>query len=747
MRKLMWFAIGFIASCAVIVYLFAGSAALVPALLVLVAAIVLCFFRKRSTGIIAAVLFGIFTGTVWLYAYDALYLQIARQYDGESITATIEISDYSTESLNGLCADGTIMLDDQRFQVRAYLNDAQELLPGDELTGEFELRFTGVGGKKEVNHHSGKGIFLFAYQKDEIDITHTDDFSWKYFPSKLRKQILHILDEMFPEDTQAFARALLLGDSSKLTYQDDTGFKVSGIRHIIAVSGLHVAILFALIYGLCAHHRVLTAVFGLPVLLLFAAVAGFTPSVSRACVMQALMILAILLNKEYDPPTSLAFAVLVILMANPMAITSVSLQLSAGCILGIFIFSKRLNAFLTQKMGVSKGMSRKAKLLRGLCGSVSVTLSAMIATTPLCAYYFGMVSIVGVIANILSLWVVSFVFYGIILSCVLGAIWLPLGSVVAMLTSWPMRYILALSNALSSFPMAAVYTSSIYVVIWLVFVYVLFAVFLLLKRRHPLSLCLCVVVGLVVALTASVIEPKLDNYRVTVLDVGQGQSILLQTDHTCYLVDCGGENAENAADVAAAQLLSQGITKLDGLILTHYDQDHAGGVPYLLTRISVETVYLPDIKDDTNMRQTLNDLCEDKICLISRRMVLENSWGKLTLYPGSEGQNENESSMCVLFQPQECDILITGDRDRTGEKALIKDTTLPELELLVVGHHGSKTATSLELLKQTNPKTAIISVGKKNRYGHPSDEVLDRLESFGCVVCRTDIQGTIIFRG
>ena len=112
-----------------------------------------------------------------------------------------------------------------------------------------------------------------------------------------------------------------------------------------------------------------------------------------------------------------------------------------------------------------------------------------------------------------------------------------------------------------------------------------------------------------------------------------------------------------------------------------------------------------------------------------------------------EGKTNNESSLCVLFQPENCDILITGDRTTAGERALLAAYPLPDLEVLIAGHHGARTSTSLELLKQTSPEVAVISVGADNRYGHPTAEVLERLELFGCKILRTDLDGTIILRG
>jgi len=746
-RKLMWFTIGFVASCALAMGLLFQTWLLIVAVVALFAGIGLCFVRNKPCNVAAAILVGLFAGMVWMFVYNHNYLQPARLYDGKSVRTTIEISDYSFDTKYGIAADGRMLLENKTYHVRAYLDDITSLSPGDTLNGEFKLRFTAKGGEQEATYHPGKGILLLVYENNDVSVERTSSVPGRYFAAKLRKNILRLMDQMFPEDTLGFARALLLGDSSKLSYETDTAFKVSGIRHIIAVSGLHVSILFALVYSLCTKHRVITAVVGLPVLLLFAAVAGFTPSVSRACIMQALMILALLLNKEYDPPTSLAFAVLVILCFNPWAITSVSLQLSTGCVAGIFLFSGKIREYFLRLLRCPKGMSYRARFTRWFAGSVSITLSALVMTTPLCAWYFGMVSVVGVIANLAVLWVVSFIFYGIMFACIFGALWLPLGTLVATLISWLMRYVMFIADILSRIPMAAVYTCSSYILIWLVASYILLSVFFLMKKKRPVLFASCVLGCLCIALALAWIEPRMDTYRVTVLDVGQGQSVLLQAGDRHYLVDCGGDKGQMAADTAAEHLLSQGITKLDGVIVTHYDTDHADGIPHLLTRVDADKLYLPEIRDEGTAKEILTERYSDKICWIREDTVLSGNWGKLSLYVGSKRTDDNESGLCILFQPESCDILITGDRNNVGERELLTKTELPQLELLIVGHHGAKSSTGFELLSATQPKTAVISVGADNAYGHPSKEVLDRLELFGCQILRTDQSGTIIYKG
>jgi competence protein ComEC len=125
------------------------------------------------------------------------------------------------------------------------------------------------------------------------------------------------------------------------------------------------------------------------------------------------------------------------------------------------------------------------------------------------------------------------------------------------------------------------------------------------------------------------------------------------------------------------------------------------------------------------------------------------SWesGELIVYASWTTETSNESSLCVLFQTEKCDILITGDRSSLGEEILLRTASIPQLDALVIGHHGAASSTGEALLAATLPKTALISVGEGNAYGHPSQGVLDRLSQYGCVVRRTDLEGTIIFKG
>ena len=741
MRKLMWFTMGFGAACALCAYFWLTDGLWIPALVMAAMFLGAAFLSRKIRWVrcIAAVCLGCAAALLWFQFYALFYLSATAELDGKIADTTAYCTDYSYETDYGSAAEGMLRLNGKPYRAKFYVNDKVHMEPGDVLTGPFEFRVTTPDGSDEPTTHQGKGIFLLAYQEEDAKLLKlAQPPRWSKI-ARLKHDLLNILEGSFPADVVGFAKALLLGDRTGIDYETNTAFKLSGISHVIAVSGLHVTILFTLINLICFKRRFLVAILGIPALVFFAALTGFSPSVTRACIMQCLMIVAMLIGKEYDGPTELAFSCLVMFIVNPLVILSVSFQLSVGCMIGIFLFYDSIRGYFAEKLGMGK-----SKVKRWIVNSVSVTLSAMVTTTPLVALYFGAVSLVGILTNLLTLWVISFIFYGIMLVCVLGTFWSAGAAFVATVIAWPIRYVLGIAKTLAAFPLSAVYTASSYVVIWLVFCYILLGVFLLSRQRKPLVLLCCAVISLCLALGASWLEPLTDNCRMTVLDVGQGQCILLQSEGKTYLVDCGGSDGEEAADAAAERLLSQGIFRLDGVILTHFDKDHSGGMVHLLRRIPADSLFAPYCINEDDLMKLLEPLAGEVLQL---KENIKISYGEtdLSIFAPVVPDSGNESSLAVLFRHEDCDILITGDRSDFGERMLLRTAEIPEVDILVAGHHGSKYSTGAQLLTATMPKIVVISVGE-NHYGHPAQEVLDRISAVGAALYRTDLHGNIILR-
>lgn len=744
MRKLMWLAIGFGVSCTLGAYLWIGKWMIFIGIAGAVGT--LCILRKEKWARRAAwACLGILLGTGWFYVFDRIYTEPLRKLDGKTVCVTMTTIGTSWETDYGSAVDCDLDLDGKRYTIRLYCSENQELGPWTTISCPVEFRLTTNGGQKEATFHPTRGIMALGYQRDKAEITVRDDRETGFLvllQCDLQNRIRTTIDSCFEAENATFVKALILGDKTELSYETSTDFKVSGISHIVAVSGLHMSVLFALVALLTWNRRWLLAIFGIPSIILFMLVAGFTPSVTRAGIMMILMILSLLFKREYDPSTALSFAVVSLLVFNPLVAAGVGFQLSVGSVAGIFLFMGKIYNWILER--IPQYDHRKLKRLRKwFAASVAMTLSAQIVTAPLVAFYFHTVSLVSLLTNLLVVWMVAFVFYGVILMCLATIIWMPAAIFLGKLVSVPISCICQSARFLAKLPLAAVYTDSIYIVIWLCFVYALIFLLIFGKEKRPVLSVALAAFGLAAALLLSALEPKLHDQVVSVVDVGQGQSVILQHRDKTFLVDCGGDYDDDTADTVAQTLLSMGIRRLDGLILTHYDRDHAGGVPGLLYRVKADKLYLPMGEGSEPILDAAGDA---QVIWVQQDIRLEANGLKITLFPSQYADSDNESSIAVLFQTEKCDTLLTGDMSALYEQILIREKEIPDLEILIAGHHGSKNANSQALLEATAPDAVVISVGENNRYGHPAEDTLKRLEQLGCAVYRTDESGTIILR-
>ena len=730
MRELIWFTVGFGAACGISAYLLEPVFLLIPVLLLTGAGF--WYFRKKSLfQYVGLVLIGLCLGTIWFLLFSLLRLEPVYSMDGVTQNTEIRCSDYSQKTDYGHRTTGTVSVRNKPYPVIVYLNEKTEAVPGTVLSGEFLFKVTAPGGQKESSYFQGEGIFLLAYPKDELTLTNSDRI-WRDIPAIMRQKFLAMLEQSLPKEGFAFAKALALGDNSGLDYATLTDLTVSGVRHIVAVSGLHVSILFGMLGFITFRRRFLTALIGFPALFLFAAMTGFTPSVCRACLMCGLMLLASILNREYDGLSALAFAGLVLLLVNPLVISSASYQLSFASVTGILTVSPVIRNGLLKSGGFAEKGYKPNKILRGVITSVSATLGATAATLPLCAVYFRTVSLAAVLTNLLVLWAVSVIFYGLLAMCLLGSVWPAVGVLLGKAVTVLIRYVLLTAKVVADFPLSAVYTKSPYITVWFVFIYVLLIAFLLSESRKVQELVSGLVLSLSCALLLSWMEPLWSDVRFSVLDVGEGQCVLMQTEGKSYLVDCGGSSDASAADAAAETLLSQGISRLDGLILTHYDQDHAGGLENLLSRIDVDLLILPP-------EYSRLQLDADQILYAAEDLTVSSGTSNISVYSAKAGKSRNENSLCILFDTKNCDILITGDRNFAGEHQLLENAEIGDVDVLVAGHHGAEDSTGEELLSAVRPEIVCISVSEDNSYGHPGGELLARLETQGCTVFRTEM--------
>jgi competence protein ComEC len=381
-------------------------------------------------------------------------------------------------------------------------------------------------------------------------------------------------------------------------------------------------------------------------------------------------------------------------------------------------------------------------------------MGALVFTVPLSAHYFGTLVLISPLSNLFCLWAASIVFMLGLIAVALSFLWLPLGIAAAVLPRVLAGYILGVSHLLAEIPYHAVYFVNPYLKYWLAFAYLLFSVAYWMKpnrkRKYAVAAALsALTLAVAVRLGAAAYSHPMD---AVILDVGQGQSIVLASGDQTVLVDCGSANSwYDAGGLAADQLLTMGHRTVDYLILTHYDSDHVNGVESLLSRMRVETILVPSGRDEHGLSDALRETArvhDVSVCAVDAVQRIPVGSAVLAVYPpaAKEGTGDNENGLLILAAVGAQELLITGDMDSAAERKTLEEYDLPDVELLIAGHHGSGYSTTTALLEETNPEVAIISAGKNNRYGHPSPKALQRLQNIGCMIYRTDLYGTVIYR-
>ena len=753
MRKLAAAAIGFSAATVISRYIpqydllliFCAAAALLS----------LCafFFIGNIRLRVLIVTLSLAAGFLWSWAYAAVFISPAQSMHGETASVTAVVSDYPSATAHGFRADVNVRAEGRRsVGARIYYYDENALKPGDII--EFKARFQrtdGADGSDRIDALSSRGDFLAAYVSGGIRIVGTTG-GIRYFPQRLGQAVSDIISSIYPADVSPFIRALLIGRRDELNRDSGltAALSASGISHVVAISGMHVSFLMGLLGALVRNKR-LFGLLGIPLLLLFAAMTGFSPSVTRAVIMQAMLIMAPVLKRESDSITSLSAALMVLLIANPYSCTSAGLQLSFAATFGIMLFTGRISASVTSGLQENLLLGSKAlkSAARFVTSSLATTAGALVFTIPLTAIHFGQISLIAPLTNLLTLWAVSIAFPLGIISCVLALVFLPLGSFAALIVSVIVRYITGVARALAAVPYSSIYTSHSPALLWLFYVYVMFVTLPLLKskaRQYLYAGCLAVI-SLCAVL---ILTPRLHSAGdavITVLDVGQGQSVVIASKGHTAVVDCGSSSGENAGFITHEFLSQNGVTSIELLILTHFHADHANGAEYLLSRMNVSALVIPD-PEDSYIAEDIIELARKRgtdIIYVTETYRASLGEEELVLYPPLGSGDENERGLSILCLGG-LSALITGDMPASGERSLLRYAVIPQIDLLVVGHHGSRFSTSEELLNAARPAVAAISVGR-NSYGHPSNETLERLYVCGANVLRTDQTGNISVGG
>lgn len=687
--------------------------------------------------------FGLFLGFLWFFLYSTLFYVPSQNFAHKTIRLEAVVTQFPTKTEYGIsvCVRGG-EANGRSFPLRLYLGSEWDTLrPGDRISTIAHCTSTAqIAGAERFSLRS-KGIYLFAQSYGAVQVQRAEHMPLRYAPSYLASWVRDQVFSLYHEDTAPLLLALLTGWQEELSSQARNDFSRSGLAHVVSVSGMHISFLAGTL-GLLLGQRKRKSIFiQIAVIFFFAAMTGNCPGALRAAFLCSSTLLASLFGRRVDALTSLSASLLILLLANPFSVANAGLQFSFAATLGIYLLGQPLYRAWRKKLPKTG-----ERFLAPLLSVLAISLGAMVFTTPLTALYFGQVSFVAPLSNLLTNVLVFAAFMGGILSVLFSALFAPLGSMLAILTELPARLFLALAHWFSKLPFAAVALTSVYYLCFFAFLYAILALWLYAwyrKEARPLIPLCSITISFCVSLLLTNHSLTAKPFSLSALDVGQGQSIVLTSGSYRALVDCGG--TKDAGAVAANYLQSFGFQRLDLLVLTHYHEDHANGLSELLSRIKLSCIALPESEKDSPERKEIEALAQQyhcKLLYISEETTIAFGRAELCLFPPLSHTGDNEVGLSLLSSYGDWDALITGDMSEDLEHLLLHSYDLPTLELLVLGHHGSRYATSKELLAATTPERALVSVGK-NSYGHPAPETLFRLQEAGTILYRTDTLGTV----
>ncbi len=689
---------------------------------------------------------GLFIGTL----YWSSTLNIMKSVSSEG-TYKVEVISDSNNSSTTSWSEGKIIKDNNssvsNASVRIIWDSADSALP----LGTCFLttgKFTQIGSKEKNQSKFQSGIVGNLYPKK------ISETAWS--PSLLGTfgSIRHHFATLLRKNTsegEILLEGIVLGNRSNLSGTElDEAFKITGLSHLLAVSGSHLAIVAMMIAWLLQKTKVSkrVSIVVLCVLVIsYLVLTGVQPSAFRACIMSLVGSAAWLFRRRKNSMPALCIAVMLMLVLDPTNAFSVGFGLSVMGVFGICIFLPLAQKWLEQIF---------SKKLDAISQPLAMTLVAQACTSQISVPIFGMFSLVGPLANIVAGPVISILLGAGIIAMLICAVSEQVGQILLHILCALSDVFCKAVEAVSSLPHAAIpaYVSS--AVAWTVFVVVAILLWVFwpspnkqnIKRAGCGIACICVFV-----LALSLLG---HGTQVVMLDVGQGDAILVRDKNTQILIDTGRSDTKLRSALGRNR-----VYHLDAVVLTHFDDDHCGSLSALKSMVDVDKVVLATgstefAKDNASGATAIeaatklvgvNNIVE---IACGSKIKISNNLGLTAVWPQTEiKEGGNSQSLCTKLEydyDQDCktdfSMLLTGDAESEELEEMIK-SGVGHIDALKVGHHGSAVSVSSDTLESLDPSVALISVGAGNSYGHPSSKTLNLLNEQDVKVWRTDLDGDI----
>lgn len=597
------------------------------------------------------------------------------------------------------------------------------------------------GGFSNSKYLKNKGVYLQGWKPAEIRLLDKNP-TFKNYLIKFKKKLLFNINQLFKAESSAFIKAILLGEKEYLSFEQKNLLRNAGASHLLAISGLHMGIIilsFSLIFfRLCSKRKnglyFLTAVTVVYIILVGAAV-----SVIRASLLALLFLWADEFNRSGDFLNITAFTLVVNLLITPSALFTVSLQLSYLIVFSLYYITPLLN--------------------RVIPGFLAVSLAAQLGSFAVAVFYFNEYSWIAVLTN---LWVIPYI--SVLLPLIFIIILFSLISInllasVAFIIEFALKILFVLlefMTELQGLPLVIAAPNLFHVFIYYICLFLLpvlyqkYYIYFNIKKK----LFQQKVILIIFVLTLILFFIKIDSglLEIDFISVGQGDGIFIKfPDGKNMLIDTGpsGSDGCSAEYTIVSYLNYIGVRNLDYVLISHFDADHVGGLIHLLKRKEIDKILIPPFKQKTiyhyQLEKEMKANKNVKIEYLTENMNLKISGCKLQiLNPERRNlfQDRNENSAVLLLKFGLKKFLFTGDLSKKGENRIAKTYELNNLDVLKIGHHGSNTSTGEKLLAESSPRLAVISVGENN-FGHPSPQVISRLNKFKVKHFRTDRDGLV----
>lgn len=577
----------------------------------------------------------------------------------------------------------------------------------------------------------------------------------------LRGSIGRRLDETIGGEEAKFLKGLTIGDRSELPPEVKTSFINSGVMHILAVSGLHVGLITVILIGVLTALRIPEKPKGVLLsafLVFYIFLTGSAPSVVRAVVMAIVVFGAKIFERKSDIINSLAFAALMILVLDARQFFMPGFQLSFAAVLSIVLLYPKFYS-LVQKL---PERARRNPFVKSLAGLASVSLAAGLGTLPFTSFYFGKIPVVGLVANLVVVPMSGLVLASGITTVTCSFIWSALASLYAEVARLSAAILLGSVRFFGNLSFS--YVNSNFTGWDTLAFYAVLAALMNVRwftmKRLLIVILLAANVGVYAWIFGIIGGP--DQLRVTFLDVGQGDAMFLEfPDGKNMLIDGGPQmfNGNAGARFLVPFLKAKGISRIDAVVLSHPHSDHAGGLPTVLRQFAVGKVidagsYAKSsvieeygrLLDSLRLSHpTLNaGKCIDGIT--DMRLYVLHPSGPFAIVDSSGRDGLNNCSVVVRAVYGETSALFAGDAEQEAEEKMIRIYGgFLKSDLLKVGHHGSLTSSSNEFIDAVSPKAAVISVGRNNKFHHPSEVVLERFAERRVRTYRTDMDNAVVF--